>query len=90
MQFLKRTAWSLRLLFSDRARKGSSIKKENQSQLSRTVKHMASVKAAWDKAPEGHKKATAFKQYRAAEKVHKAENDEEAHFELKQAGRALM
>lgn len=63
---------------------------DNQSQENQTVKHMASVKAAWDKAPEGPKKATALKHYLAAEKAHEAENDEEAHNELKQASRALM
>ncbi|WP_158541246.1 hypothetical protein [Ruegeria sp. A3M17] len=36
---------------------------EDQSQENHTVKHMASVKAAWDKAPEGPKKATALKHY---------------------------
>ena len=54
------------------------------------MKHMASVKDAWDKAPEGPKKAAALKHYQAAEKAHEAENDEEAHNELKQASRALM
>ena len=51
---------------------------------------MASVNAAWDKAPEGQKKATALKHYQAAEKAHEAENDEEAHKELEEASRALM
>ena len=50
---------------------------------------MASFKAAWDKAPEGPKKAPAFKHYQAAEKAHEAENDDEAHKELKEASRAL-
>lgn len=63
---------------------------ENQSQESQAVKHMASVKTAWDNAPEGPKKATALKHYQAAEKALEAENDEEAHEELKQASRALM
>ncbi|RVT82581.1 hypothetical protein DXV76_15165 [Rhodobacteraceae bacterium CCMM004] len=62
---------------------------EDQSQENHTVKHMASVKAAWDKAPDGPKKATALKHYQAAEKAHAADNDEEAHKELKEAGRAL-
>ena len=66
------------------------MNEENQSQDNQTVKHMASVKAAWDKAPEGPKKATALKHYQAAEKAHEAENDEEAHKELKEASRALM
>ncbi|MHA3916732.1 hypothetical protein [Halovulum sp. GXIMD14793] len=63
---------------------------DDQSQENQTLKHMASVKAAWDKAPEGSKKATALKHYQAAEKAHEADNDEEAHNELKQASRALM
>lgn len=63
---------------------------ENQTQENQTVKHMASVKADWDKAPEGPKKATALKHYQAAEKAHEADNDEEAHNELKEASRALM
>ena len=66
------------------------MNEENQSQENQTVKHMASVKSAWDKAPEGPKKAAALKHYQAAEKAHEAENDEEAHNELKQASRALM
>lgn len=63
---------------------------EDQSEENQTVKHMASIKAAWEKAPEGPKKATALMHYQAAEKAHDAENDEEAHRELKEAGRALM
>lgn len=66
------------------------MNEENQSQENQTVKHMASVKSAWDKAPEGSKKATALKHYQAAEKAHDADNDEEAHRELKEASRALM
>ena len=66
------------------------MNEHNQNEESQTVKHMASVKAAWDKAPEGPKKATALKHYQAAEKALEAENDEEAHKELKEAGRALM
>ena len=66
------------------------MNEENQSQENQTVKHMASVKSAWDKAPEGPKKATALKHYQAAERAHEAENDEEAHKELKEASRALM
>jgi hypothetical protein len=85
MQFLNRTVCILRLFFSDRPGKDNSMSEENQ-----TVKHMASVKAAWDKAPEGPKKVTALKHYQAAEKAYEAENDQEAHNELKQASRALM
>ncbi len=60
------------------------------SEINQVVKHMASVQSAWDKAPEGPKKATALKHYQAAEKAYEAENDQEAHEELKQASRALM
>ena len=80
-----RTVCSLRLFYSGRPGKDNSMSEDNQ-----TVKHMASVKAAWDKAPEGPKKATALKHYQAAEKAHEAENDEEAHNELKLASRALV
>ena len=90
MQFLNRTVCTLRLLFSDRPGKDNSMSVENQTEENQTVKHMASVKAAYDKAPEGSKKAAALKHYQAAEKAHEAENDEEAHNELKQASRALM
>ena len=86
----EKTACSPRLLLSNRAEKDTPMNEENQSQENQTVKHMASVKAAWDKAPEGPKKATALKHYQAAEKAHEAENDEEAHKELKEASRALM
>lgn len=65
------------------------MNEEDQSEENHTVKHMASIKAAWDKAPEGPKKEIALKHYQAAEKAHAAENDEEAHKELKEAGRAL-
>lgn len=66
------------------------MKETNQTEENQTVKHMASVKAAYDKAPEGPKKANAWKHYQAAEKAHDAENDEEAHKELKEASRALI
>ena len=66
------------------------MNEHNQNEESQTVKHMASVKAAWDKAPEGPKKATALKHYQEAEKAIEADNDEEAHKELKEASRALM
>ena len=65
------------------------MNEEDQTEENQTVKHMASVKADWDKAHEGSKKATALKHYQAAEKAHEAENDEEAHKELKEASRAL-
>ncbi len=76
--------------FSDRPGKDIPMNEENQTEENQTVKHMASVKAAWDNAPEGPKKVTALKHYLAAEKAHEAENDEEAHNELKQASRALV
>ena len=41
-------------------------------------------------ACESHKQATALKKYQAAEKAHEAVNDEEAHTEPKEAGRALI
>ena len=63
---------------------------ENQSQENQTERHMASVKASWDKAPEGSKKDAALEHYQAAQTAHEAENDEEAHRELKEASRALM
>ena len=66
------------------------MNEHNQNDESPTVKHMASVKAAWEKAPEGPKKATALKHYQAAEKAQEADNNEEAHKELKEASRALM
>lgn len=63
---------------------------ENQSQESQTERHMASVKAAWDKAPEGSRKDAALKHYQAAQKAHEADDDETAHQELKEASRVLM
>lgn len=66
------------------------MNEEDQSQENQTVKHTASVKAAWDKAPEGAKKAAALKHFQAAEKAHEADNGEEAHKELKEASRALV
>lgn len=50
---------------------------------------MKSVKAAWDKAPSGPKKATALKHYNAAEKAHTAKHDDEAMRELDSATKAL-
>ena len=89
MQFLMELYDLCASCFSDSPGKGISMSNENQSEENQTVKHMASVKSAWDKAPEGPKKAAALKHYQAAEKAHEAENDEEAHNELKQASRAL-
>lgn len=59
------------------------------SEDSNTVKHMASVKDAWDKAPEGPNKASALKHYQAAEKAHETDKTEEVHKELKAARSAL-
>lgn len=63
---------------------------EDQSQENHTVKHMASIKSALDKAPDGPKKTKSEQHYAAAEQAHETDNDEEAHKQLKQAGRALM
>lgn len=63
---------------------------DDQTQENHTVKHMASIKSTLDKAPDGPKKTKSQKQYDAAEVAHEAENDEEAHKQLKEAGRALM
>ena len=65
------------------------MNEEDQSPENQTVNHMASVKAAWDKAPKGAKKAAALKHFQAAEEAHEADNDEEAHKQLKEASRAL-
>ena len=46
--------------------------------------------AGFCSAVDSPKKAAALKHYQAAEKAHEAENDEEAHKELKEASRALM
>lgn len=58
---------------------------ENHPEENQTGKHMASVKA-----PEGRKQSTAMKHYQASEKARKADNDEEAHNDFKQASRALI
>ena len=50
---------------------------------------MQAVKSAWDKAPEGQKKANALKHYQSAEKAQKAGRDAEARRELEEATRAL-
>lgn len=67
-----------------------SMNDEDQSQENQTVMHLASVKAAWDKAPEGPKKAAALKHYQAAEKAPDADNVKEAYKELKEASRAML
>ncbi|WP_298432369.1 hypothetical protein [uncultured Jannaschia sp.] len=63
---------------------------ENQSQESQAEKHMASVKASWDKAPEGSKKDAALKHYEAAQKAQEADDEDTVHRELKEASRVLM
>ena len=50
---------------------------------------METVKSAWDKAPEGEKKANALKHYQSAEKAQKSGNDKEAFRELEEATKAL-
>lgn len=50
---------------------------------------MQTVKAAWDKAPEGTKKTEAHKHYQSAETAQKSGNDAEALRELEAATRAL-
>lgn len=44
--------------------------KENQ-----IVKHIAYVKAVWDKAPNGPNTAAALKHYQCFKKAHEAESD---------------
>ena len=55
----------------------------------KTAEKMTSVKAAWDKAPEGPKKDAALKHYQAAEKAHTEKNDAETNKELDAAKHAL-
>ena len=50
---------------------------------------MKSVKANWDKAPDGPKKDAALKHYQAAEKAHTAKNEAETNKELDAATHAL-
>lgn len=85
MQTLKRSASSLRFLFSERPGKDISLTPEH----SKTAEKMTSVKAAWDKASAGPKKEAALKHYRAAEKAHMAKNDAETNRELDAASHAL-
>lgn len=65
---------------------GSKTGEGNQSGV---ASKMQAVKSAWDKAPEGQKKATALKHYQSAEKAQQAGKDAEAHRELEEATRAL-
>jgi len=59
------------------------------SEDTKTAEKMKSVKADWDKAPDGPKKDEALKHYRAAEKAHTAKNDAETNKELDAAKHAL-
>ena len=54
------------------------------------VDRMKSVKTAWDKAPEGAKKAAALKHYEAAEKAHAKKDDANCIKECKAAEQALV
>jgi hypothetical protein len=65
------------------------MNEEDQSPENQTVNHMASVKAAWDKAPEGAKKAAALKHFQAAERPTKPTTTKRRTSELKEASRAL-
>lgn len=58
-------------------------------EINKTVDKMKSVKANWDKAPDGPKKDAALKHYQAAEKAHMAKNDAETNKELDAATHAL-
>jgi len=64
------------------ANSGSSQKPDLSARLQ-------TVKSAWDKAPEGDKKARALKHYQSAEKAQKSGNDAEAMRELEEASLAL-
>ncbi len=50
---------------------------------------MQSVKAAWEKAPDGDKKDNALTHYQSAEKAQKSGNEAEAMSQLEEATRAL-
>ncbi|MGB3315291.1 MAG: hypothetical protein WBB85_12830 [Albidovulum sp.] len=58
-------------------------------EINKTVDKMKSVKANWDKAPDGPKKDAALKHYQAAEKAHTAKNEAETNKELDAATHAL-
>lgn len=72
----------------DNANQQSGIAATGDKQAGVTSK-MQAVKSAWDKAPEGTKKANALKHYQSAEKAQKAGNEAEAFRELEEATRAL-
>lgn len=54
-----------------------------------TENKMKSVKAAWDKAPDGPKKDAALTHYQAAQKAHTAKNDADCIKALDAATHAL-
>ena len=54
-----------------------------------TQDQMKSVKAVWDKAPDGPKKDAALKHYQAAEKAHTANNEADCVKSLDAAKAAL-
>lgn len=58
-------------------------------EINMTADKMKSVKAIWDKAPDGPKKDAALTHYQAAEKAHSAKNDAETNKELDAATHAL-
>ena len=51
---------------------------------------LVSVKAAWNKAPDGAKKAAALKHYEAAETAHSRKDEANCIKECKAAERALV
>jgi len=55
----------------------------------KTAENMTSVKATWDKAPNGPKTETALKHYKPAEKANTAENAAETKKELDAAREKL-
>jgi hypothetical protein len=62
---------------------------EANSPAHSTADKMKSVKAAWDKAPDGPKKEAALKHYQAAEKAQTSKNESECNRELDAAQHAL-
>lgn len=66
-----------------------STEGSSNDRQSGVIAEMQTVKAAWDEAPEGAKKASALKHYQSAEKAQKSGNNTEAMRELKEAARAL-
>lgn len=62
---------------------------DQTSPKSDNTEKMKTVKAAWDKAPDGPKKDIALKHYQAAEKAMAAKHDGECSRELDAATAAL-